>query len=142
MSGASANAPEARKGVVTCEAAKVAAQQGWVIPLAVSMEMGLAALGLGTLLGRGAGRWRSTLGGGLMALTYLIGLTISVVLTQGLQGPALTAMLAFGTAALIYLVVEEVMKEAHSRGEDDSGVVNVAFFIGLLCIWLLNTANA
>lgn len=119
-----------------------AAQQGWVIPLAVSMEMGLAALGLGTLLGRGAGRWRSTLGGGLMALTYLIGLTISVVLTQGLQGPALTAMLAFGTAALIYLVVEEVMKEAHSRGEDDSGVVNVAFFIGLLCIWLLNTANA
>lgn len=77
-----------------------------------------------------------------MALTYLIGLTISVVLTQGLQGPALTAMLAFGTAALIYLVVEEVMKEAHSRGEDDSGVVNVAFFIGLLCIWLLNTVHA
>ena len=119
-----------------------AAQQGWVIPLAVGLEMGLAALGLGTLLGRGSGRWRSSLAGGLMALNYLIGLTISVVLTNGLQGPALTAMLAFGTAALIYLVVEEVMKEAHSRGEDDSGVVNVAFFIGLLLIWLLDSLSA
>jgi ZIP family zinc transporter len=50
-------------------------------------------------------------------------------------------MLAFGTAALIYLVVEEVMKEAHSRGENDSGVVNAAFFIGLLCVWLLDSSS-
>lgn len=118
-----------------------AAQQGWVIPVAVALEMGLATLGLGTLLGRGAGRWRSTMAGGLMACTYLIGLTISVLLTNGLQGPPLTATLAFGTAALIYLVVEEVMKEAHTRGEDDSSVVNVAFFIGLLCIWLLDSVT-
>ena len=79
--------------------------------------------------------------GGLMACTYLIGLTISVLLTNGLQGPPLTATLAFGTAALIYLVVEEVMKEAHTRGEDDSSVVNVAFFLGLLCIWLLDSVS-
>ena len=118
-----------------------AAQQGWVIPVAVALEMGLATLGLGTLLGRGAGRWRSMMAGGLMACTYLIGLTISVLLTNGLQGPPLTATLAFGTAALIYLVVEEVMKEAHTRGEDDSSVVNVAFFLGLLCIWLLDSVS-
>jgi ZIP family zinc transporter len=39
-------------------------------------------------------------------------------------------------------VVEEVMKEAHARGEDDSALVNVAFFIGLLCIWLLDSVSA
>jgi len=119
-----------------------AAQQSWVIPVAVALEMGLATLGLGTLLGRGGDRWRSGLSGALMAVTYGIGLSISLVITNGLQGPALTGTLAFGTAALIYLVVEEVMKEAHSREEDDSGLVNVAFFIGLLCIWLLDSVSA
>ena len=119
-----------------------AAEQQWVIPLAVALEMGLATLGLGTLLGRGAGRWRSGVSGVLMALTYLIGLNTSLSITNGLQGPALTGTLAFGTAALIYLVVEEVMKEAHARGEDDSGPVNVAFFIGLLCIWLLDSVTS
>jgi len=118
-----------------------AAEQQWVIPVAVALEMGLATLGLGTLLGRGAGRWRSGVSGVLMALTYLIGLSTSLSITNGLQGPALTGTLAFGTAALIYLVVEEVMKEAHARGEDDSGPVNVAFFIGLLCIWLLDSVT-
>ena len=118
-----------------------AAQQSWVIPVAVALEMGLAAIGLGTLLGRGTGRWRSGLSGALMAVTYGIGLSISLMITNGLQGAALTGTLAFGTAALIYLVVEEVMKEAHSRGEDDSGLVNVAFFIGLLCIWLLDSVS-
>ena len=49
--------------------------------------------------------------------------------------------LAFGTAALIYLVVEEVMKEAHAKGEDDSGLVNVSFFVGVLVVWLLETAQ-
>ena len=119
-----------------------AAEQQWVIPVAVALEMGLATLGLGTLLGRGAGRWRSTLSGALMVVTYLIGLSTSLSITSGLQGPALTGTLAFGTAALIYLVVEEVMKEAHARGEDDSGLVNVAFFIGLLCIWLLDCVTS
>ena len=119
-----------------------AAEQQWVIPLAVALEMGLATLGLGTLLGRGASRWRSAVSGALMAVTYLIGLSTSLLITDGLQGPALTGTLAFGTAALIYLVVEEVMKEAHARGEDDSGLVNVAFFIGLLCIWLLDCVTS
>ena len=119
-----------------------AAHQSWVIPVAVALEMGLAAIGLGTLLGRGTGRWRSGLSGALMAVTYGIGLSISLMITNGLQGAALTGTLAFGTAALIYLVVEKVMKEAHSRGEDDSGLVNVAFFIGLLCIWLLDSVSA
>ena len=119
-----------------------AAEQQWVIPVAVALEMGLATLGLGTLLGRGAGRWRSGVSGVLMGVTYVFGLSISLLLTTGLQGPALTGTLAFGTAALIYLVVEEVMKEAHARGEDDSGLVNVAFFIGLLCIWLLDSVTS
>ena len=119
-----------------------ATQQSWVIPVAVALEMGLATVGLGTLLRRNAGRWRSGLSGVLMAGTYSVGLSISLVITNGLQGPALTGTLAFGTAALIYLVVEEVMKEAHARGEDDSGLVNVAFFIGLLCIWLLDSVTS
>lgn len=119
-----------------------ATSNGWIIPIAVALEMGLAALGVGTLLGRGAGRWRSSLAGVLMGLTYLLGLGVSQWLGDWLRGAALTGLLAFGTAALIYLVVEEVMKEAHADGEDDSGVVNLAFFIGLLVVWLLDSVQA
>jgi ZIP family zinc transporter len=119
-----------------------ATSNGWIIPIAVALEMGLAALGVGTLLGRGAGRWRSSLAGVLMGLAYLCGLGVSQWLGDWLRGAALTGLLAFGTAALIYLVVEEVMKEAHADGEDDSGVVNLAFFIGLLVVWLLDSVQA
>jgi len=110
--------------------------QGWVIPLAVALEMGLAALGLASLLRRGDQRLKSSLGGGLMALIYLIGLACSTILAKYLTGPYLTGLLAFGTAALIYLVIEEVMKEAHAIGEDDSSWVNLAFFLGILMVWL------
>ena len=119
-----------------------ATSNGWIIPIAVALEMGLAALGVGTLLGRGAGRWRCSLAGVLMGLTYLLGLGVSQWLGDWFRGAALTGLLAFGTAALIYLVVEEVMKEAHADGEDDSGVVNLAFFIGLLVVWLLDSVQA
>ena len=115
-----------------------AEEQQWVIPVAVALEMGLAPLGLATLIGRSANPWRSALSGALMAVTYLIGLSTNLLITNGLQGPSLTGTIAFCTAALIYLVVEEVIKEADSRGEDDSGLVNVAFLFGLLCIWLLD----
>lgn len=114
---------------------------GWIIPIAIAMEMGLATLGLGTLLVRGGSRKRSLAAGISMSLCYLIGLSASEILNNLLQGPLLTGMLAFGTAALIYLVVEEVMKEAHAKGEDDSGVVNLAFFLGTLSVWLLDSIN-
>ena len=115
-------------------------ENGWVISVAIAMEMGLAALGLGTLLGRGGSRWRSTVAGSLMAVIYLAGLLASHLIKQLLEGPGMTGLLAFGTAALIYLAVEEVMKEAHRDGEEDSGIVNVALFIGILSVWLLDRA--
>ncbi len=112
---------------------------GWIIPIAIALEMGLSALGLGALLGSGASRQRSTAAAVILSLSYVIGLGGSEILKSILQGPFLTAMLAFGTAALIYLVVEEVMKEAHAEGEDDSGLVNLAFFLGILAVWLLDS---
>ncbi|OUX73748.1 MAG: hypothetical protein CBC50_02435 [Synechococcus sp. TMED90] len=114
--------------------------QGWVIPLAVSLEMGCAALGLSSLLGRRGKRGGNAFAGLLLATVYGMGLITSEKLNTWLQGAAFTAMLAFGTAALIYLVIEEVMKQAHAQGEDDSEVVNLAFFIGVLLVWLLETA--
>ena len=115
---------------------------GWVISLAIALEMGLAALGLGTLLGRGSGRWRSALAGSSMAATYLVGLITSHVLGHMLEGASMTGLLAFGTAALIYLAVEEILKEAHRAGEDDSGIVNIALFIGILVVWLLDSSTS
>ncbi len=118
-----------------------AGKHSWIIPTAISLEMGLSALGLSILLKPYGHRWISSLTGVTMALSYGVGLGISALLHLWLKGPALTGLLAFGTAALIYLVVEEVMKEAHAPGEDDSGPVSVCFFIGVLAVWLLETSG-
>ncbi len=116
-------------------------EKSWIIPVAIALEMGFSALGVGALLRRYHPSVVAQLTGALMAAAYLLGLASFQLLQGWLEGPALTGLLAFGTAALIYLVVEEVMKEAHAKGEDDSGLVNVSFFVGVLVVWLLETAQ-
>ena len=118
-----------------------AGKHSWIIPSAIALEMGLSALGLSILLKPYGRRWISSLTGLTMALSYGVGIGISALLHLWLKGAALTGLLAFGTAALIYLVIEEVMKEAHSLGADDSGPVNVCFFVGVLAVWLLETSG-
>lgn len=47
-----------------------------------------------------------------------------------LTGGAMEAVLAFGLAALLYLVTEELLREAHR--ERESTVGTVLFFVGFL----------
>ena len=86
-----------------------AGKHSWIIPSAIALEMGLSALGLSILLKPYGRRWISSLTGLTMALSYGVGIGISALLHLWLKGAALTGLLAFGTAALIYLVIEEVM---------------------------------
>ena len=53
----------------------------------------------------------------------------------GLSGVALEIMLSFGAAALMYLVVEELLTEAHEVQE--TPLITVAFFAGFVSLYLL-----
>ena len=54
----------------------------------------------------------------------------------GASGNVLNAVLAFGIAALLYLVIEELLVEAHETPE--TNVVTSIFFVGFLAVLLLD----
>ena len=50
-------------------------------------------------------------------------------------GPALETVLAFGAAALLYLVTEELLVEAHEI--PDTPLITAAFFVGSLILFVI-----
>ncbi|WP_019012037.1 hypothetical protein [Deinococcus aquatilis] len=49
--------------------------------------------------------------------------------------PALTGLLALGTATLLYLVTEELLISVHDHEVEETPVVTLTFFIGLLVVF-------
>jgi ZIP family zinc transporter len=75
----------------------------------------------------------------ILSLLVLIGATIGGTLLQGIHGSALEGIIAFAVAALLYLVTEELLVEAH-KGEQDSAISTTMFFVGFLIVLILETA--
>lgn len=69
----------------------------------------------------------------LLPIGALLGLPIST-----LSAPVVTGFFAFGLVALLYLVTEELLVEAHETV--DRPWVTAMFFAGFLLILLLETA--
>lgn len=71
---------------------------------------------------------------GLSALVVL-GALLGGSLLSGLSGLALEIVLSFGAAALMYLVIEELLTEAHEVKE--TPLITAAFFAGFVALYLL-----
>lgn len=69
------------------------------------------------------------LAGGLSLLVYISALVGGTLLSH-LGGAPMEAILSFGLAALLYLVTEELLREAHEEGETRIGTA--LFFAGFL----------
>ena len=116
------------------------AKQGILLTIALAFE--LITLGLAVALelkpGRTArGRIFSSLIGlsGLFIFSAVIGsATLSLV-----SGALLAGVIAFGAAALLFLVTEELLTEAHEVTEKP--LLTSAFFIGFLAVFLLELLN-
>ncbi len=116
-----------------------AGEKGGIL-IAIALTIETLFLGLSTsasLLAKNLGRRLITLLSALLAVCVLIGAAGGWAVITWLPHQWLNGILAFGVAALLYLVTEELLVEAHEV--DETPLITSAFFIGFLCILLLDT---
>jgi ZIP family zinc transporter len=138
------NIPE---GMAVGLAFALAAQHGgqggaWASAAALALGMGIqnfpegAAISL-PLRQEGMSRGRAFLYGSLSSIVEPI-FGISVVLVAGSIGPIMPWLLAFAAGAMMYVVVEELIPEAHLGEHSNAGTLGV--MAGFLIMMVLDVA--
>ena len=112
------------------------AKEGFLLTLALTVE--IFSLGLATAAslrqeGLPVGRTIAVVSS--LALLFLMGGAAGATLLHGLSGHALEIVLSFGLAALLFLVTEELLVEAHE--EEETPALTAAFFGGFLLFLIL-----
>ena len=96
--------------------------------LSTGAELGQATWGRGRIIGVSAG----------LAALLIIGAAIGAFTLRGLSDAWLEVVLGFGVAALLYLVTEELLVEAHEVPE--TPLTTALFFGGFLALLLVEMA--
>ena len=123
-------------GLLVGTALTLGAKRGVLIALALTIEAFFLALSTcSTLRTRRAGRREMLLVPFLLAVLVVTGVLTARFFSVQLDGALLVGTLSFATAALLYLVVEELLVEAH-QGED-RGITPAFFFAGFLLLYVL-----
>lgn len=110
-------------------------EQGIIITIALTIELLFLGLAIAVEMPEAVSkvlRIGTTVG---LAVILLIGAIIGVIVFGGLTGPRLAIVIAFGAAALLYLVTEELLVEAHEVPETlgSTGM----FFVGFLALFVI-----
>jgi ZIP family zinc transporter len=112
------------------------AKEGTLLAIALTIE--LLSLGLATAVelrdgGHSKGRAVAIVAG--TSLMLLLGAGIGNTVLRGATGNLLEIVLSFGLAALLFLVTEELLTEAHE--ETETPLLTLSFFVGFLLFLLL-----
>lgn len=112
------------------------AKQGFLLTAALALELASLGVAVSTTLRQTSDRVgaivvRVGLVSLLLPVTALLGSTVM----RSVSAEAMELVLAFGLAALLYLVIEELLVEAHE--EPETPVAAAAFFGGFLVFLLL-----
>lgn len=112
------------------------ARQGLLLTAALTVELLFLGLSGAVALGQiGFSRSKSIVGVVGLALLAGIGAIAGATILGGLSGETLEAVLAFGLAALLYLVTEELLVDAHEVPE--TPLTTAVFFVGFLSLSLV-----
>ncbi len=114
-------------------------QAGMLLTIALATEalfVGLATAA--ALQAAGGSRRRAVLTTSALALPFAVGAVLGLTLLSGLQGHWLEILLSFAAAALLYLVTEELLREAHEVPE--TPLSTAMFFVGFLSLFLVKLA--
>ena len=107
-------------------------ETGFVLALGLSVELLFLGLSLTS---------ESTKGWRIVALSALLGLTVlgcallGSILLSGASNAVIAAALAFSAAALLYLVTDELLIEAHEVEETPES--SLVLFAGFLAFWAI-----
>ena len=114
----------------------VGVKEGVIITIALTIELLFLAVSVVSSLAK-EGKSQGTIIGVtfMLAMLVLIGASIGGFFLEGLSGQGLEIVIAFATAALLYLVTEELLVEAH-HGRDNA-IATTMFFVGFLIIMVL-----
>jgi ZIP family zinc transporter len=117
---------------------EVGVREGIIITIALTIELLFLAISAASSLARnGAGTMKIIASTSALALLVLLGASLGGGLFQGLSGTGLELVIAFATAALLYLVTEELLVEAHEGR--DTAFRSAMFFVGFLAILMIES---
>ena len=121
-------------GVVIGTGFAVGARQGMLVSAALALEMFFLGLATANTLRESGGKAVTILVtcGGLAVVLGTSALA-GFALLAGAPAAILTTLLAFGSAALLYLVTEELLVRAHDLGE--TRLVTSLFFLGFMAVF-------
>jgi ZIP family zinc transporter len=114
------------------------AKAGIVLTIALTLEVLFLGLSVAASLSGRAGAGRVFLITATVSLLLPVGALIGLP-AQALPAPWLAALFSFGLIALLYLVTEELLVEAHEHSQD-TPVITSMFFIGFLALVVLEEA--
>ena len=112
------------------------AKEGKLLTLALTIE--LLSLGLATAVAlseTGMARAKNILTNAALASLIVVGALVGAVLLSRLSANVLEVVLSFGLAALLFLVTEELLVEAHEVPE--TPLTTATFFAGFLIFMVL-----
>ena len=112
------------------------AKQGLLLTIALTLEvLFLGVSGAVALAGVGASRARIIATTSGFAGLLLVGAAVGTLLLTGASATVLDAVLSFGLAALLYLVTEELLVEAHETPE--TPLLTAMFFFGFIVLLVI-----
>jgi ZIP family zinc transporter len=111
-------------------------KQGLLLTIALTLEvLFLGVSGAAALSGAGASKSMILVTTFAFGVLLLIGAGAGAVALNGLSPLALDVVLSFGIAALLYLVTEELLVEAHEAPE--TPLLSAMFFVGFLMMLVI-----
>lgn len=123
-------------GVLVGLGVRLGSTQGLILTVALTLEVLFLGLSVvSELTESGATPRRAILVCTLLGLMTAVGAVGAALFLGSVSTTVMSAVLAFGAAALLYLVVEELLVEAHE--EKESVVLGSMFFLGFLVVYVL-----
>ena len=127
-------------GVLMGVAFSEQARQGRILTIALTFELAFLGLSVATALQAAGASTRRIVGvTAAIALALPVGALAGIGPLASLSVAPFAAVLAFGTVALLYLVTEELLAEAHEV--KDTPLATATFFLGFLGILLVSLSS-
>lgn len=115
------------------------ARQGLLITVALTLEVLFLGVATAAAMSGPGVRQRVVLTTLAFAALLLAGAGIGAYFLAGVDGVILDAVMSFGVAALLYLVTEELLVEAHEV--DETPLLTSMFFVGIDALHDIHTAT-